>query len=46
VEALLELVEGMRDGAGGATPPLDADAEGPARTGEVLSGIGARESVS
>lgn len=43
LEALLELVAGIREGAGGSTPPLDADAGGPARMGEVLSGIGARE---
>jgi UDP-glucose 4-epimerase len=46
VEALLELVAGIREGAGGSTPPLDADAGGPARTGELLSGIGAREHAS
>ena len=43
LEALRELLDGMRDGAGGPTPPLDADAGGPARTGELISGIGARE---
>jgi nucleoside-diphosphate-sugar epimerase len=43
LEALFELVAGMREGAGGPTPPLDADAGGPARSGELLSGIGTRE---
>ena len=43
LDALLELVDGVRESAGGATPPLDADAGGPARTGELLSGIGTRE---
>jgi nucleoside-diphosphate-sugar epimerase len=43
LDALLELLAGLRDGAGGTTPPLDAEAGGPARTGELLSGIGARE---
>ncbi|MEV4418656.1 NAD-dependent epimerase/dehydratase family protein [Patulibacter sp. NPDC049589] len=37
---LLELLEGLRDRAGGDTPPLDADAGGPWRSGEVSSGIG------
>jgi UDP-glucose 4-epimerase len=46
LDALLELVAGIREGAGGPTPPLDADAGGPARMGEVLSGIGAREHAS
>jgi UDP-glucose 4-epimerase len=43
LDALLELLAGIREGAGGSTPPLDPDAGGPARTGELLSGIGARE---
>jgi len=43
LDALLELLDGMREGAGGPTPPLDADAGGPARAGELASGIGARE---
>jgi UDP-glucose 4-epimerase len=46
LDALLELVAGIREGAGGSTPALDADAGGPARAGEVLSGIGARERAS
>jgi UDP-glucose 4-epimerase len=41
-EALLELLAGMRDRAGAPTPPLDAEASGPARSHEVATGIGAR----
>lgn len=40
--ALLELIEGMREGAGLDTPPLSADAGGPVRVREVLTGVGAR----
>ena len=43
VEALLELLAGIRVGAGGPTTPLEADSGGPARTGELFSGIGVRE---
>jgi nucleoside-diphosphate-sugar epimerase len=43
LEAVRELVTGMRTGAGAPTPPLEADAGGVARTGELLSGVGARE---
>ncbi|WP_026912408.1 NAD-dependent epimerase/dehydratase family protein [Patulibacter minatonensis] len=39
-EVLLELLEGLRDRAGGDTPPLHPDAGGPWRTGEVRSGVG------
>jgi UDP-glucose 4-epimerase len=42
-EALLELLAGMREGAGAATPPLDSSAGGPMRAGEVRTGIGAKE---
>jgi nucleoside-diphosphate-sugar epimerase len=41
-DALRELLAGMRESAGGATPPLDTRAGGPARAGEVLSGVGRR----
>ena len=37
---LLELLAGLRDGAGGATPPLAADAGGPLRLREVRTGVG------
>jgi len=43
-DALMELLEGMREGRGGPTPTLAADAAGPARIGEVRTGVGARQS--
>jgi UDP-glucose 4-epimerase len=43
VEALLDRLKGIHEGAGGPTPPLEADSGGPARTGELFSGIGVRE---
>jgi nucleoside-diphosphate-sugar epimerase len=41
-EALLELIEGLREGAGYPTPPLDPGTGGPARFREILTGVGAR----
>jgi len=41
-EALLELLEGMRDGAGLDTPPLEPGGAGPLRAREFASGVGAR----
>jgi UDP-glucose 4-epimerase len=41
-EALMELLEGMREGAGLDTPPLEAGNAGPLRAREFLSGVGAR----
>jgi nucleoside-diphosphate-sugar epimerase len=41
-EALAELVEGMREGAGAQTPPLDPRTTAPARVRELLTGIGRR----
>lgn len=41
-EALMDLLNGLRDGASFDTPPLAADAGGPARLGELLTGIGRR----
>ena len=41
-EALLELIEGMREGAGFDTPPLEAGGKGPLRARELLSGVGSR----
>jgi nucleoside-diphosphate-sugar epimerase len=41
-ETLFELLAGLRDGSGGATPPLRADAGGRFRGGEIRSGVGAR----
>jgi len=43
VEALLELLEGVRRSEGMETPPLDPDTGGPARVGELRSGVGARQ---
>lgn len=37
---LHELLAGLRDGAGGATPPLAADAGGPLRAREFRTGVG------
>jgi len=42
-EALRELVEGMREGAGDATPPLSPETSGPARVREIASGVGRRD---
>jgi UDP-glucose 4-epimerase len=42
-DALLELVEGIRRGEDLDTPPLSRDAGGPARSRELLSGVGSRE---
>ncbi|MBA2513976.1 MAG: NAD-dependent epimerase/dehydratase family protein [Solirubrobacterales bacterium] len=41
-EALLELIDGMRESAGLDTPPLAPDAGGPFRVRELLSGVGRR----
>ncbi|HWV87063.1 MAG TPA: NAD-dependent epimerase/dehydratase family protein [Capillimicrobium sp.] len=41
-EAFRDLFDGMREGAGLPTPPLAPQAGGPARVGELLTGIGAR----
>ncbi|HEX2160258.1 MAG TPA: NAD-dependent epimerase/dehydratase family protein [Thermoleophilaceae bacterium] len=42
-EALLELLEGLRDGAAHDTPPLEAQAGGPLRVKELLTGVGGRQ---
>jgi nucleoside-diphosphate-sugar epimerase len=42
LEALGELLTGIRDGTGGDTPPLDPKAGGPLRAGEFATGIGSR----
>jgi hypothetical protein len=39
-EAFLELFEGLHDGAGHPTPPLDPRTSGPLRAREILTGIG------
>jgi nucleoside-diphosphate-sugar epimerase len=41
-EALMELLEGMRDGEGLPTPPLDPAASGRLRLRELLTGVGGR----
>jgi nucleoside-diphosphate-sugar epimerase len=41
-EALLELMRGMRDSAGAATPPLDPHAGGRFRSREFATGVGGR----
>ena len=40
-EALRELLEGMSDGSGAETPPLDAATTGPFRVRELLTRVGA-----
>jgi nucleoside-diphosphate-sugar epimerase len=42
LEALGELLAGLRQGTGGDTPPLDPKAGGPLRAGEFATGIGSR----
>jgi UDP-glucose 4-epimerase len=42
-EALMELIEGMRERAGAETPPLSPRTGGPARLRELVTGVGARE---
>jgi nucleoside-diphosphate-sugar epimerase len=42
VDALLELLDGMRSGAGIETPPLEPGGAGPGRLREFASGVGAR----
>jgi UDP-glucose 4-epimerase len=46
LDALAELLNGLRRGEGGETPPLASDAGGPARLGELASGVGARNRSS
>ena len=41
-EALAELIEGLREGAGFETPPLSPDTGGPLRIRELLTGVGGR----
>jgi nucleoside-diphosphate-sugar epimerase len=41
-EVLLDLLAGLREGAGLDTPPLDPHAGGPARANEFRTGVGAR----
>jgi len=39
-DALLELIDGMREGAGADTPPLSPQTTAPARVREVFTGVG------
>lgn len=41
-DALLDLMRGLREGAGLDTPPLEPGGAGPLRVRELLSGVGAR----
>jgi UDP-glucose 4-epimerase len=41
-DAIADLMRGLREGRGLDTPPLDADTTGPARVGELRTGIGER----
>jgi hypothetical protein len=41
-DALLELLDGIREGADFPTPPLAAGTGGPLRLGELRSGVGAK----
>ncbi len=42
LEALAELLAGLRRASGGKTPPLDPKAGGPLRAGEFATGVGSR----
>ena len=42
LDALRELLDGLRDGSGLETPPLEPGGAGPLRAREFLSGLGAR----
>ncbi|HEX2435504.1 MAG TPA: NAD-dependent epimerase/dehydratase family protein [Solirubrobacterales bacterium] len=42
-EALEELLEGLRRGEGARTPPLDPEAGGPGRVGELRTGVGEKQ---
>jgi nucleoside-diphosphate-sugar epimerase len=39
-DTLVELLDGVRDGAGHPTPPLDPATSGPLRVREILTGVG------
>jgi UDP-glucose 4-epimerase len=43
LEAMADLLEGLREADGMPTPPLDPKAGGPARVGEIASGVGKRQ---
>ena len=41
-EALMDLMNGLRDGSGADTPPLAPETSGPGRVREFMSGVGSR----
>ncbi|HEX8646423.1 MAG TPA: NAD-dependent epimerase/dehydratase family protein [Thermoleophilaceae bacterium] len=41
-EALMDLLNGLRDGSGADTPPLAPETSGPGRVREFVSGVGSR----
>ena len=41
-EALMDLLNGLRDGSGADTPPLAPEASGPGRVRELVTGVGSR----
>jgi nucleoside-diphosphate-sugar epimerase len=43
IDALLELLEGIRRGTGMPTPLLEPEASGPARSREIKTGVGTRQ---
>src|SRR5204862_7284326 len=43
-DALLDLLGGMREGAGAPSPPLAPSTGGPLRARKILTGVGARHS--
>lgn len=43
LDALAELLQGIREARGGPTPPLDPKAGGPARARELTTGVGQRQ---
>ncbi|HEX5712409.1 MAG TPA: hypothetical protein VFX85_03750, partial [Solirubrobacterales bacterium] len=43
LDALAELLQGLRQGEGFPTPPLDPQAGGPARVRELATGVGSRQ---
>jgi nucleoside-diphosphate-sugar epimerase len=45
LDALDELLRGMRNAEGGSTPPLEPTAGGPMRAGEVATGVGQTQGV-
>jgi nucleoside-diphosphate-sugar epimerase len=46
LSVIREVMEGMREGAGGQTPPLDPDAGGALREKEIATGVGERGGVT